>query len=180
MNKHISAIKEMLESTKNQQFPCSLFKENKDSEEILELKKDYYFLRKEIGKLLFDLKASEIKDISHPENKAYEPDYWGGKCGSLVKIRPCGEEYKDKTYVGFLLGSIALSSVVNISNDKIKCNFGAHNPAIFVPEIKKVIFGCESWWGKIESEEELKNITDKDIDNVWYVKALKNLQPEKS
>lgn len=47
------------------------------------------------------------------------------------------------------------------------------NPAIFVPELGKIIFGMESWWGRIKSEEELKDITDGDIENVWYVKMLK-------
>ena len=44
------------------------------------------------------------------------------------------------------------------------------NPAIFVPELGKIIFGMESWWGRIKSEEELKDITDGDIENVWHVK----------
>lgn len=43
------------------------------------------------------------------------------------------------------------------------------------PEKKTVVFGCNSWWRLIESESQLKTITDADIDNVWYVRALRAL-----
>ena len=49
-----------------------------------------------------------------------------------------------------------------------------NNPAIFVPELKRIVWGMESWWGAVKSEDELKEITDEDIDNVWYVKLLKS------
>ena len=50
------------------------------------------------------------------------------------------------------------------------------NPAIYVPELGKIIFGMESWWGIIESPEELKDISDDDISNTWYVKLLQEMQ----
>ncbi len=50
------------------------------------------------------------------------------------------------------------------------------NPAIFVPELKKIIYGCESWWGEIESPEDFKEITSDDINNVWYVQLLKAME----
>ncbi|SME48916.1 hypothetical protein BACERE00183_04191 [Bacillus cereus] len=40
--------------------------------------------------------------------------------------------------------------------------------------MKEIIYGAGSWWGKINSEEELKEITDADINDVWYVKMLQN------
>ena len=48
------------------------------------------------------------------------------------------------------------------------------NPAIFVPELKKIIYGCESWWGTINNQDDLSdlNISDDDIQNTWYVKLL--------
>jgi len=49
------------------------------------------------------------------------------------------------------------------------------NPAIFVFDLNEIIFGYESWWGVIESEKQLKEITNDVIDNVWYVKALKQI-----
>jgi len=50
-----------------------------------------------------------------------------------------------------------------------------HNPDIFVPEIQEIIFGMESWWDEIRSEEDFKRITDEDIQNVWYVKLMNQM-----
>jgi len=36
--------------------------------------------------------------------------------------------------------------------------------------------GCGSWWGAIDNEEDLKDITDSDIENVWYVQLLKKIK----
>lgn len=49
------------------------------------------------------------------------------------------------------------------------------NPAIWVPDQNRIVWGMGSWWGIIEKEEDLKKITNQDIENVWYVKALKAL-----
>lgn len=94
--------------------------------------------------------------------------------GTLVKIRPCNKAYENKTYLGFYLGDLPISIIQSFNNKEHKLNITTHNnPAIFVPSINKIIFGCESWWGKINSVEELNSITDNDIENVWYVKLLK-------
>lgn len=45
-------------------------------------------------------------------------------------------------------------------------------------DLQRIIFGAESWWGIIESLEELKDITDDDINNIWYVKALKAMHKD--
>lgn len=77
--------------------------------------------------------------------------------------------------IGFHIGDAALSSTIGISEDKIQCNFSFYNPAIYVPELNTVIYGMESWWGSIKSEEDFKKITDQDIDNTWYVKLWKHI-----
>lgn len=38
--------------------------------------------------------------------------------------------------------------------------------------------GYESWWGFIKTVEDFQEITDEDISNVWYVKALKELSEQ--
>lgn len=73
-------------------------------------------------------------------------------CGTPVRISPCGDEYKGKTYDGILLGDIALSFGATISNKKLTVEHSFYNPAIYVPELKKVIFGCESWWSRVKEE----------------------------
>lgn len=97
--------------------------------------------------------------------------------GKFVSIRPCAEEYGEKTYLGLYLGDMAttVSLGYDKTNGQIIPNFYRHNPAIYVFDLKKIIFGMESWWGELESEEQLRKITNDDIDNVWYVKALRQL-----
>lgn len=104
-------------------------------------------------------------------------EYWKDTdCGRLVKIRPCGAEYGEKTYLGILLGELPFMNCVSYQEKTKELDvFPSCNPAIFVPELKKIIFGMESWWGRIESADELKDITDEDISNVWYVRLMKEI-----
>jgi len=94
--------------------------------------------------------------------------------GKFVKIAPCAEEHGGKTYLGLFLGDLPLDISVshNPGTKELNLSYRA-NPAIFVFELNKIVFGAESWWGVIETEDELKEITQDDIDKVWYVKALK-------
>ncbi len=128
-----------------------------------------------------DLFPMTVKKINLPEELgAIKPAMFGRKPGTLVAVRPCGEKYGDKTYVGLLIGDVALAAGVNYDKKKKHLNFGVYhyNPAILVPELGEVIYGCASWWHPIESEADLKHISDKDINNVWYVKLMKD-QAEK-
>jgi hypothetical protein len=97
--------------------------------------------------------------------------------GKFVRIRPCAREYQNKTFLGLYLGELPTGFQIshNTETKELNVRFNT-NPAIFVFDLKKIIYGCESWWGFIESEDELKTITDIDIDNIWYVKALKILK----
>ena len=74
---------------------------------------------------------------------------FGGECGDFVSIRPCGD---DKTYLGILLGEISQSAYAGFNRETkaLHVGYGARNPAIFVPDLKRVVFGYESWWGKIK------------------------------
>lgn len=102
-----------------------------------------------------------------------------GRAGSLVKIRPCNKEYGGKTYLGLYLGNQPWSQTVSYNNKSGELTVGmATNPAIYVFDLQRIIFGAESWWGIIESLEELKDITDDDINNIWYVKALKAMHKD--
>jgi hypothetical protein len=94
----------------------------------------------------------------------------------LVRIRPCAEECRGKTFIGLYLGDLA---------NNVGCSFnresgvlavyadGHRNPAIWVPNLQRLVFGYESWWGPIESEEQLADITDDSIGRLWYVQAMK-------
>jgi len=86
---------------------------------------------------------------------------FGAQPGEFVSVRPCGDEHGNKTYLGIYVGDV---------------NIGIPNPCIWVPDLKEYIFGCESWWGRIKSPEQLRQITDADIENVWYVRALREIE----
>lgn len=118
------------------------------------------------------LEATEIKDVKKDDSTAVQRPLFHQDF--LVKIRPCGAEYEDKTFLGIYIGDVALSTSWKKKKDgNVEVGFCSHNPAIFVPALNKIIYGCESWWGEIKNPEDLTDITDKDIDSVWYVQALK-------
>ena len=99
--------------------------------------------------------------------------------GCFVSIKPCAEEYKGKTYLGLYLGDLPWMSNVSYNEDEKILNVGViHNPAIYVFSLKKIIFGAESWWCKIDSSEDMKDISEEDINNTWYVKLLKAMCQE--
>lgn len=127
---------------------------------------------------LFDSKYIEYPlTINGIENNAIDTSGLGHECGCLCEIRPCGEEYQGKSYIGIYLGELPIS--IHTSFDRrtgILSNQTMNNPAIFVPELKKIIYGCESWWREIHSVKDFKGISQEDIDNTWYVKLLKQLE----
>ena len=95
--------------------------------------------------------------------------------GNLVKVRLCSG---NKTYLGLYLGDLPTCITVshNEENSVLNVSPSMYNPAILIPELNKIVFGFESWWGFIKSAEDLKDISDIDINNVWYVKLLENLE----
>ena len=99
---------------------------------------------------------------------------WHSKIGQLVAVRPCGEEYGNKTYAGIYLGDLPLYIYHSLNEESGVLRAGIHNnPAMFVPELRKIIFGCASWWKTIDSVEDAKEISDQEITKTWYVQLLK-------
>ena len=100
--------------------------------------------------------------------------------GQPVMVRPCGDKYEKKTFLGIMLGNAPIGIIVSYRPSTERLNVVPHtNPAIYIPDLKEIVYGCGSWWGMINSEEDLKQISDADIQNVWYVKALKEMQEKK-
>ena len=129
--------------------------------------------------------AEPMRHIEYPIS-VYGITYGEGKgvdhsrrhVGSFVSIRPCDKEFEGKTFLGIYIGDVALSvaALFHPSTGMLQVRESMHNPAIWVPNLKRVIFGAESWWGVIKSPDDLRKITDKDINDVWYVQALKSLE----
>lgn len=101
--------------------------------------------------------------------------------GKPVAIRPCGKEYEGKTFFGIYLGDFPLGFGWHFDKEdthKMIVSPVYNNPAIFIPSLKRTIFGCESWWKVIENEEQLREISDDDIKNTWYVKLMRDMTNE--
>lgn len=125
----------------------------------------------------------ESKYIEYPltingiENSRINITGSGQECGTICEITPCGKEYEGKSFIGIYLGDLPVAIHTSFCRqDGILKNTTFNNPAIFVPELKKIIFGCESWWREINSFEDFKVITKKEIENTWYMQVLKMLQ----
>lgn len=119
-----------------------------------------------------------VNNIEFEDFSALSEPMIFGKIGDFVSVRPCDKIYEGKTFLGVYLGEAAISqnAKYNKETGTMKIGVGMRNPAILVPSLNKIIYGMESWWGVIRSPEQLKAITDEQIDNVWYVQALKAIQ----
>ncbi len=94
-----------------------------------------------------------------------------------VSVRPCLEGVPEKTYLGILIGHHALGASVkhDEATGVLMISHCYHNPVLWVPDLGRVVHGCESWWGQINGPDDLRQISDADITNVWYVRALNEL-----
>lgn len=91
------------------------------------------------------------------------------------------KKYEGKTYLGLYLGDQPRIPNISYDEDKKVLTVGAiHYPAIYVFALKEIIFGNESWWCKINSPEDMKDISEEEIDNTWYVKLLKTMCQEET
>lgn len=101
-----------------------------------------------------------------------------GKRAELVKVRLAGED--SETHLGFLLHDIGSDISVSYNRDtEILRVMQYSSPPIFVPALGRIVYGCESWWSRIRSEEDFSDITDADIANQWYVQAWRAMTGEK-
>lgn len=93
-----------------------------------------------------------------------------------VRVRLCED---DKTYFGILLGEFPWHTNASYNEESGMLKISTMtNPCILLPREKKVVFGAESWWSKIEQGEDISDITDEDINDQWYMKLAKELAGE--
>lgn len=116
----------------------------------------------------------EVTGIQFSGRPAIENGYPKRK---LVRIRPCAAEFDGKTFLGLYLGDLARTIGVSFNRETgvLEVDLSHHNPAIWIPSLERIIYGYESWWGPIESEDQLRAITTESINSIWYVQALKAL-----
>lgn len=121
----------------------------------------------------YPITVSKIDTDSFMEKGLYD-----NHVGNLVKIKPCAEEYEDKTFLGIFLGELPIAPHISHNSDTNVLSVKTiQNPAIFVPELKKIIYGNESWWSFIKDLSD-NIITENDIQNTWYIAFLKKFFPE--
>lgn len=83
----------------------------------------------------------EVEKINIRESSSMYP------IGESVRVKPCDAEYKGKTYTGILLGALPKRAMVSYDRMTKELHISPDmNPAIYVPEIQKIIWGEESWW----------------------------------
>ena len=93
--------------------------------------------------------------------------------GKLVRVRLCDD---DKTYLGVYLGELARAPMAYTRSDSQNLTFSLYqNPALYVPALSRIVWGDESWWSIIESEDDLRDISNDDIASQWYVRLVKDL-----
>lgn len=127
-----------------------------------------------------------VNKINYRVDHPIRMESTGYKAGQMVAVRSCKEQHGDKTRLGILVGFISLEPFVSLKHPEGKPQEGelmisshSTNPVIFIPELNESVLGAESWWGAIKDEKELRQITNDDIQNVWYVKALKQISEAK-
>lgn len=146
-------------------------------EELIERRKKFEEEHGElelIGKVPAPCEVSKVLLAGFREDKSSE------NVGSLVRVRLVEDEAKE-TYLGILLGDFVRDALVSrASKSKVLFLTAHRNPAIFVPKLRRIVWGCSSWWALVESEEDIERIiTDADIAGTWYVKLLRELGEKK-
>ena len=112
----------------------------------------------------------ETEDFAPDKNGLYK-----SYIGKPVVIRVCDKTDDKKTYLGVFVGEVPSYASVSYDKEQVLHIRPAYNPAIFVPELNRIVLGCESWWKIIDNKNDLSEISDEDINNVWYMKALKSM-----
>lgn len=120
---------------------------------------------------------TDDKTFEDDKHWLYPEDKVGVVPGAWVAVRPCDDA---KTYLGVFLGNAATGICANYHPESglLNVGLGLYNPAMWVPALRRVVFGKESWWERLKKPEDLRDITDADVEDVWYVKAMRELSKE--
>lgn len=96
--------------------------------------------------------------------------------GDFVQVRLASNE-DENTYLGIFLGMLDYKPAANYNHEQqtLQVVLTGSSPAIYVPKLKRVVFGFESWWKKINKESDLEDITDEMIQSTWYVALAKEM-----
>jgi hypothetical protein len=138
-------------------------------------------LNRAVSRVKFLLAAQGLKDVAVSRESLFKKGFGASKKGCLVRVRPVGEAYGGKTYLGFYIGDGPAGASMKLEDggSKMLIEFSG-NPAIFVPDLGEMFFGYECWWCEVESEDDVREITNETIGGQWYVKALRAISENKA
>jgi hypothetical protein len=93
--------------------------------------------------------------------------------GKWCSVRPASDT---NTYLGVYLGDLLIEAAPYFDTKTNKLIImQRRNPGLWVPDLNRVVWGLESWWNVLQTPDDLKQITDADIQGIWYVRALASL-----
>lgn len=96
--------------------------------------------------------------------------------GQLVAVRPCSENPGNRTYLGLYLGEQPWFLSASFHRDTRRLDVSAAcNPMIYVFETRRIVRGADSWWSRIQSQEDMRQISDEDIQSAWYVRLMNDI-----
>ncbi|WP_373261955.1 hypothetical protein [Hungatella hathewayi] len=100
-------------------------------------------------------------------------DLYKKSVGKIVRIKRCLEETEEKEYLGILLGEMFSCNAVSYKRKTgLLVVNPVLNPAIYVPELKKIVYGYESWWSFVQSQDEIKSISKDDVLRQFFIRIL--------
>ena len=119
------------------------------------------------GEIAFPVEVSGVRNMPPRPRKMTNVGAW-------VAVRLVGDD--NRTYLGVHLGDQmrGQSYSYNVVTKEVTV-YSLQNPAIYVPDLKRVVWGAESWWSVIVAPDQLRAITDADIEGQWYVQALRDM-----
>ncbi len=130
------------------------------------------------AKFTYPITVHGIESSSQP----LRPEVEGSRyIGSWVAVRPCKPKGEpESTHLGIYLGDFAtyVGASFHKENGVLVLSVAGRNPAMWVPDLKRVVYGMESWWRRLKTPEDLQQIQDTDIHSVFYVRALRDLTGE--
>lgn len=111
--------------------------------------------------------------VTKIKNNKDEYDLYHEYVGQACEVRIADEK---QTHIGIHLGSLP-TGIVSSYDQKtgILENNMMNNPAIFVPTLKRIVWGYESWWRVLKEDDVPQGISDADIDEIPYVKLLRSM-----
>lgn len=97
----------------------------------------------------------------------YQSFYRKKDIGKLAKIRYCVD---NKDYIGVYLGMLPCTPIVQYNSKEEKLIVTTiNNAALYVPELKKIVFGNESFWSIISDDEQNQYVSDEEIKRFFTI-----------